>query len=322
MELGRAARTRTRETATMSFLQKIQGQIDKVHAKLDQVGAIAVGVGKSLRALGKVREALGRIEARQCSGVAGLAANEFQVYSQWGEDGIIQHLLRHVPVARKIFVEFGVQDYTESNTRFLLVNNNWAGLVMDASAADIGYIRRDEIYWRHNLKAVQTFITRENINDLLRDNGVAGEIGLLSVDIDGNDYWVWEAIEGVSPAIVIVEYNSRFGPERAVTVPYDPAFVREKAHHSCAYYGASLAALVALGRRKGYAFVGSNTAGNNAFFVRRDLMPDALRELTVTEGFVALQFREARDEQGRLAHLSPEEEAAMVNALPLVEVPR
>ena len=279
---------------------------------------------KTLRALGKIREALGRIEARQLAeGSAGtLAANEFQVYSQWGEDGIIQHLLRHVRVPRKLFVEFGVEDFTEANTRFLLVNNDWAGLVLDGGEANVGAIRRDEIYWRHNLKAVQAFITRENINDLFREHGVTGEIGILSIDIDGNDYWVWEACEVVSPAIVIVEYNSRFGPERAVTVPYDPGFVRHKAHHSCAYYGASLTALVALGKRKGYVFVGSNSAGNNAFFVRRELAVAPLRELTVAEGYVQRQFRETRDSAGRLIFPTPEEEAALVGSLPLVEVPR
>ena len=144
----------------------------------------------------------------------------------------------------------------------------------------------------------------------------------MSIDIDGNDYWVWEACTAVSPAIVIVEYNSRFGSERSVTVPYDPGFVRHKAHHSCAYYGASLAALVALGARKGFAFVGSNRAGNNAFFVRRDLLAAPLRELTVAEGYVQRQFRETRDADGRLLFPTPEEEAALVGNLPLVEVAR
>ena len=297
--------------------------VELIRRTLGQIEGTARNAGKTLRILGQMREALGRIEARQCAdkGAASFTAHEFQVYSQWGEDGLIQRLIREVKIARKIFVEFGVETYTEANTRFLLVNDNWSGLVLDGGESNIRTIRRSEVYWRHNLKAVQAFITRENINELLRDNGVTGEIGLLSVDIDGNDYWVWEAIDAVTPALVIVEYNSRFGAERAVTVPYDPKFVRQEAHSSCAYYGASLAALVALGRRKGYAFVGSNTAGNNAFFVRRDLLPATLREVSVVEGYVALQFREARDAQGKLAFMSPEQEAKLVNALPLVEVP-
>ena len=163
-------------------------------------------------------------------------------------------------------------------------------------------------------------ITRENINSLIESHGLSGEIGLLSVDIDGVDYFVWEAITVVQPAIVIVEYNARFGPERAVTVPYDAAFQRRAAHHSNIYYGASLAALVGLGKRKGYAFVGANSAGNNAFFVRRDLLPTGLRERTAQEGFVDCKFREARDENGRLAFLDPAQESAILAQLPLVEV--
>jgi hypothetical protein len=270
----------------------------------------------------KIQEALGRIEGRQLHDLppADIRAAEFRVFSQWGEDGILQHLLRHVPITKKIFVEFGVENYLESNTRFLLINNNWAGLVIDGSSTHVDYIKRDEIYWRYNLKAECAFITKDNINDLIGRNGISGEIGLLSVDIDGNDYWVWEAIDSVVPSLVVSEYNSRFGPDRAVTVPYDPAFVRSKAHHTNIYYGASLAALCALGKRKGYSFVGCNRAGNNAFFVRNDLRPVSLPELTPAQGFVPLQFRESRDVNGALAFLNAEQEEAVLAKLPLIEV--
>ncbi|MFM6025585.1 MAG: hypothetical protein ACKPER_22095, partial [Dolichospermum sp.] len=120
--------------------------------------------------------------------------NEFRAFSQWGEAGIIQFLIRNVHISRKIFVEFGVQNYTESNTRFLLINNNWSGLVIDGGLEEITYIKNDPIYWQYNLKAINSFITKDNINQILSDNGIQGEIGLLSVDIDGNDYWVWQAI--------------------------------------------------------------------------------------------------------------------------------
>jgi hypothetical protein len=268
-----------------------------------------------------IQEALGRIEGRQLRDLpaADVHGSEFRVFSQWGEDGILQHLLRHVAVSRKLFVEFGVQNYTESNTRYLLMNNNWSGLVIDGSSENVDYIKSDEIYWRYNLKAECAFITRDNINDLIRRNGIAGEIGLLSVDIDGIDYWVWEAIDCVVPSLVVAEYNARFGSERAVTVPYDAEFVRSSAHYSNIYYGASLAALCRLGKRKGYSFVGCNTAGNNAFFVLNELRPPGLPELTPEEGFVKLQFREARDASGSLAFLTGEQEAAILKQLPLVE---
>jgi hypothetical protein len=271
----------------------------------------------------RIQEALGRIEARQVSTSTAqpLATAEFRVFSQWGEDGILQHLLAYVPVERRIFVEFGVQDYRESNTRFLLVHNNWSGVVFDGNEANIESIRRDDLYWRHNLKAERAFVTRENINGLLRQAGLSGDIGLLSIDIDGNDYWVWESIEVVNPRMVVCEYNARWGPDRAVTIPYDPGFVRGRAHHSMIYYGASLAALCGLARRKGYAFVGCCSAGNNAFFVQKHFLAGGLRDLAPSEGFFPARFREARDEQGRLRFLDPSEEATILNGLPVVEVP-
>ena len=274
------------------------------------------------QSVGHLQQAVGRIEERQLRDLKSsvLSDHEFRVHSQWGEDGIIQYLIRRVTVARPVFIEFGVQDYSEANTRFLLTNNNWSGLIFDGSAGAIASVQRDPIYWRYNLKAAQAFITRENINSLIESHGLSGEIGLLSVDIDGVDYFVWEAITVVQPAIVIAEYNARFGPERAVTVPYDAGFQRSRAHHSNIYYGASLAALVGLGKRKGFAFVGANSAGNNAFFVRRDLLPVDLPELTARAGFVDCKFRESRDENGKLTFLDATQEKALLAELPLVEV--
>jgi hypothetical protein len=287
--------------------------------------ALKAGVGR-LRSIEerckKIQEALGRIESRQLRDIpAGdIHGAEFRVFSQWGEDGILQHLIRHVAIRKKIFVEFGVENYTESNTRYLLMNGNWAGLVIDGSPKNIEFVKNDDIYWRYNLKAESAFITKDNINDLIRRNGISGEIGLLSVDIDGNDYWVWQAIDVVVPGVVVAEYNARFGPERAVTVPYDPAFSRTAAHHSNIYYGASLASLCVLGKRKGYSFVGCNTAGNNAFFVQNELRPPEIPELTSAEGYVRMQFRESRDARGALVFLNEAEEAAILDQLPLVEV--
>jgi hypothetical protein len=243
------------------------------------------------------------------------------VYSQWGEDGIIQYLLRHLSVSSNVFVEFGVENYLEANTRWLVEGHNWSGLVIDGSQQHVDAIKSDAIYWKHRLKAVSAFVDAENINRLISGNGISGDVGLLSVDIDGMDYWVWKAIDVVTPDIVVVEYNALFGPTKSVTVPYDPNFVRQKAHYSWSYYGASLAALVGLGKTKGYAFVGSNSAGNNAFFVKSDLLGSPLRELTAQQGYVKRTFREARDRDGRLMFPTFEEEAALIEGLPLVEVP-
>lgn len=289
---------------------------------VELLGTVQEELSSIKGSISKLQEGIGRIEGRQLSIVndGPLHSHEFRVFSQWGEDGIIQYLIRHVKIKRNIFVEFGIQNYAESNTRFLLMNNNWSGLVIDGSKQNIDYVKNDPIYWQYNLKAVTSFITRGNINTIIAENGINGEIGILSVDIDGNDYWIWESITVVNPSIVIVEYNHRFGKEKAVTIPYDEHFVRERGHFSTIYYGASLKALCLLAEKKDYAFVGCNSAGNNAFFVRKDLMPDGLKELTAEEGFVPGKFRESRDRDGRLLFLSPEEELQIIASLPLVEV--
>ncbi|CAA9324488.1 MAG: hypothetical protein AVDCRST_MAG11-2174 [uncultured Gemmatimonadaceae bacterium] len=246
------------------------------------------------------------IEQTRARGVLpALADAEFQVYSQWGDDGIIQYLLSQVAVrpAERAFVEFGVQDYREANTRFLLVNNNWRGLVLDDNPANVAIIGRDPIFWQHRLTAARAFVTADNVNALLAEHGFAADLGLLHIDIDGNDYWVWRAFDVTRPVIAIIEYNAVFGAEHALTVPYDPAFDRSRAHYSNLFFGASLGALCDLASAKGYAFVGCNSAGNNAYFVRRDRL-GALPALSPADGFVDAAFRESVGRDGRSTYLS------------------
>lgn len=264
-----------------------------------------------------IKCALGRLEYKVSDKTQ---LTEYKVFSQWGEDGLIQWLINNIAIPRKVFIEFGVQNYTESNTRFLLMNNNWAGLIIDGDSDNINYVKHDDIYWRYNLKAVASFITAENINDIFRDNGIEGEIGLLSVDIDGVDYWVWKAIDSVNPAIVVCEYNHRFGAKRAVTVPYKPDFVRGNAHYSGIYYGASIQAFAHLAARKGYSPVAGNMNGNNVFFVRNDLLNDVVKAVPVEKCWRQGQFREGRKEDGSLAFYTNEEEQKLLAELELVDV--
>lgn len=278
-------------------------------------------LGSIERAMEQLRLANGRIELRQILAQAQtIHDSEFQVFSQFGEDGVIQFLIDRVPVTSQQFIEFGVENYTEANTRFLLQHNNWAGLVIDGDKQHVEHIQRQSYSWRHNLRSEAAKVTRENVNDLFRKNGFEGPIGLLSIDIDGNDYWVWEAIDSVDPSIVVIEYNHRFGADQSLTIPYEPDFQRSESHHTNIYYGASLKALCLLAKKKGYALVGCSSSGVNAFFVKQDLKPDALPELTATQGFVAGQFRESRTPQGDLAFLSIEEEQAILKSLPLINV--
>ncbi len=256
---------------------------------------------------------------RPLAKIASLEGVEWSVFSQWGEDGIIDWLVERLPSIPRVFIEFGVQNYRESNTRMLLHLRNWRGLVIDGSELNIADIRAQDISWRFDLTAVTAFVTKENINELISRADVSGEIGILSVDIDGNDYWVWEAIDAVSPAIVVCEYNAVFGDVHRLTVPYDPAFSRGTAHHSSLYFGASLAALIDLGRRKGYTFVGTNSNGCNAFFVRDDLAPQiqhAIASITASPS----RFREARDAQGGLTLTRGGERARLIAGMPVYDL--
>jgi hypothetical protein len=270
----------------------------------------------------RLRAQLGGIESRHVAtlGPHEITKAEFQCFSQFGEDGIIQFLVQRVPIERDVFVEFGVADYRESNTRFLLVHDNWRGLIMDSADTMHDFLRSTGLAWQYEIDAKTAFIDRDNINDLIRTAGAVGDIGLLSIDLDGNDYWVLEAIDAVTPRILIAEYNSIFGAEAAVTVPYDPTFVRGDKHWSWLYWGASLAALSRLASEKSYALVGSNRAGNNAFYVRRDVLGD-VPEVTVEEAYVQSRFRESRNRAGELSYISAHEERLRLIAdLPLVDL--
>jgi len=246
-----------------------------------------------------------------------LADMEISVHSQFGEDGIIEWLIQKIPISSPRFIEFGVENYREANTRFLLRNRNWKGLVLDCNWNDIEYIRHDELYWRHNLTACHAFINRDNINSLLQDNGFAGKIGILSIDIDGNDYWVWEAIEAVDPDIVIIEYNAVFGDLYPVTIHYNESFQRISAHYSNLYWGAGIKALAELGARKGYALIGSNSNGNNAFFVRRDLF-DCIGHLIKNKDARPSMYRESRDADNNLTYIGGLQRFELIKKLPVL----
>jgi hypothetical protein len=236
--------------------------------------------------------------------ISSLKEVEFKVFSQWGDDGIIQWLINNLDIPNKTFVEFGVEDYRESNTRFLLMNDNWSGLVMDASHKNILKIKNSYYYWKYELEAKQAFVTRDNINNLIASQNFHKDVGLLHIDIDGNDYWIWEAIDVIMPIIVIVEYNSVFGIDRPITIPYNSRFSRNKAHYSNLYFGASLKALHILARRKGYSFIGCNSAGNNAYFVRIDKLNDIVKEVSLKDGYVLSKIRDSRDKSGKLNYIT------------------
>jgi hypothetical protein len=256
---------------------------------------------------------------RSLDQLAHLSDAEFRVHSQWGEDGILEWLIQRLPINSTRFVEFGVEDYREANTRFLLINRNWKGLVIDGSARNIERVRRGELYWRYDLTATCAFIDRDNINSLIRDGGFTGPIGLLSVDLDGNDYWVWEAIDVVQPDIVVSEYNAVFGDLYPITVPYSPTFYLTASHVSNLYFGASISALCHLANRKGYELLGTTRAGGNAFFVRRELLPGIDGAIANKLPLPSL-YRDSRDESGQRNFIGGVRRFDAIKDMPVVRV--
>jgi NAD kinase len=127
---------------------------------------------KSLKEVNNQKILLGKLlsnsnSARTKEIIDDVNKSEFQVFSQWGDDGIIDFLASYLDIKNKTFIEFGVENYEESNTRFLLINRNWTGFIMDGSAENIDYVKNDSIYWRYDINAKHAFITKENINELL-----------------------------------------------------------------------------------------------------------------------------------------------------------
>lgn len=246
-----------------------------------------------------------------------LADAEFSVFSQWGEDGIISWLLDVIQPAATTFVEFGVEDYRESNTRFLLMSRYWSGLIIDGSDANIASVRSDDIAYKYDLQARTAFIDRDNIAGLISSAGYQGDLGILSVDIDGVDYWVLEKIPQKA-AIVIVEYNQALG-EAPLSVPYDPSFVRLSKHYSGMYWGASLSAFRHLLEAKGYEFIGTNKAGTNAFFVDSAFTGKLDAKLARRHEWPC-RMREVRSRDGSLAFKTYAESLGLLKGLPAVNV--
>lgn len=204
--------------------------------------------------------------------IANLNRYEYRVFSQNGEDGILQAIFSKIGRTNRYFVEFGVQDGNECNTR-LLLKKGWSGLWMDADTTN-------------NSRAKKEFITAENINHLFEKHSVPKQFDLLCIDIDGNDYWVWKAITQYQPRVVVIEYNSSVLPEQSLVMKYDPKHLWDETN----YFGAGIKALAELGAAKGYTLVACDSRGINAFFVQSDLAkrhfaPKPPKELFRPPGF-------------------------------------
>ena len=219
-----------------------------------------------------------------------------KIYSQNDEDGIILYILKHIGIKTKKFIEIGVENGTECNTTNLLKNFNWKGVQIEGNKIlysdakiQLKKILKEKI---KNLKLLNIFITKKNVNKILKNN-CGKEVDLLSIDIDGNDFWIWKSIKCIKPRLVIIEYNSFFGSKLSCTIPYNAKFIWDYKNKR-SYYGASLKALEKLGKQKKYTLVGIDRNGVNAFFVRNDLAKNInLKSKKINDIFIDNK-REAR----------------------------
>jgi hypothetical protein len=216
--------------------------------------------------------------------------NEVKIFSQSGEDGIIQFILSKIKLKNKSFVEFGCENYLESNTRYLLFNNNWKGLIIDADIVNIKEIKESYYFWKHELTAISSFINKENIKEIICKYGFENNLGILSIDIDGNDYWILKELKDIAPDIIICEYNSLLGSQKSLTIKYNKNFLRENNSINKINYGASIQAIHKILKDE-YILVYGNSFGNNVFYVNKKYH-GLIKEKTITECYKEITFNE------------------------------
>jgi hypothetical protein len=235
----------------------------------------------------------------------------FQAYSQADEDGILLYLFALCGMQSRRCVEICAGAGEQSNSANLILAHGWHGLLVEGDAYLVERGRR--FFARHPASRpfppvyARAWVTRDSVNELVESNGFGGEIDLLSLDLDGVDYWIWEALTACRPRVVVVEYQELLGPEARLTVPYSDAFdgyAQSVTRGMPNFAGASLAAYVALGRRKGYRLVGCNRLCFNAFFVRDDVAPDLLPEVPAQACFGHPKAQQSiRERYPLVAHL-------------------
>ena len=213
-----------------------------------------------------------------------LKDNEFKIYSQNGEDGLILYIFSEIGITNSQFIEFGAGG-TTSNTANLIINFGWSGLLIDGNRHQLNKLSTHYVTThgvdKEKIKTANCWLTHENINETFREYDFYGEIDLLSIDVDGNDYWLWKSISEVNPRLVIIEYNASLGPELSLSIKYNPNFYRHLIHPW--YHGASLKALQKLGDNLGYSLIGCESNGINAFFLRKDLLCEKLKKQSVAD---------------------------------------
>ncbi len=228
---------------------------------------------------------------------------EFRSFSQNGEDGILLYIFSLIGTTNKKCAEICAGTGIECNTANLIINHGWIGLLFDGDEKNVEtgthYYSQcpDTFSWPPVFK--HAWINKDNINNLLKENGFSGPIDLLSLDLDGVDWWIWQAIDAIEPRVVVLEYNNLLGFDKSVTVPYSDNFISEPTPFGRDYAGASLSAFVKLGREKGYRLVGVQRLGFNAFFIKNQIGQDIFPEISASECFSHPFSKYAKDERSK-----------------------
>lgn len=244
---------------------------------------------------------------------------EFSVFSQWGDDGIINWLTEKIPIRNRIFVEIGTEDYKESNTRFLLKHKNWKGYLIESNNLLVKKIYKQSIVWKHDLEIINTKVQKNNINEIFKNLRLRKEIGLLSLDIDSNDYWIWKEIDIIKPIIFVCEFNSTFGDKKAISVPYDKNFERKKFHYSNLAFGASLEAFKFICKKKNYIFLGTNSSGVNAYFLHKNYFKFIKKKIKKFVSFPS-RIRESRDKNFKKSFIGNTNRFNKIKGVKVVDV--
>ena len=242
--------------------------------------------------------------------ISNLNEVDFKVFSQNGEDGIIDYLLFSLQIEKPKFIEIGVGDYYESNTRFLFERSSGDGLIIDIIDNFQKRVEKNIRLWRGNVKILNRKIDSENILATLKEFNFFDNIDLFSIDVDGIDYWILEKMPKKFCKLIVAEYNPYFGSNLEISVPNDKNFDRSKYHHSNLCFGASLKSIINLLDRKGFIFLGTNLFKNNAFFVNSDFKDNLFLEIpnnNELNSFTNASFRESRDINNKLNFIDPKD---------------
>ena len=272
-----------------------------------------IGLEKSLALIGT-----SAIKAQRSSypSVRDLRQCEVSVFSQNGEDGIIDFLLEQCLIQKPNIIEIGAGTFQECNSRFCNLSRNSNLYLVDKY---LEYEKFAKLFLPRLINSSITidnsWVTKDNINMIIdRARKTLGTANILSIDLDGNDYWVLSSVKELDYDIIIIEYNPSLSINEPVSTLYKSNFDRKHEHFSYKYYGASLEAFVSFLAVKNYFFAGATSQGTNAFFINNKHLHKFSNLDRSIELYKNISSREARDEQGRLSFINHKKERYILSA--------